>query len=451
MQGFGELLKSSLDETGRFQVFLATSEAEAMRYAKSMPIDLGILDADMEDGRVSQVVEEFQGLQPSARWILIPPENDPSHPSVAKLKPDGYLTKPFYLPDLISMLDLMMQSEMDHSDLPPAPSVDFTQLVHDASARAGLVLRGSNIFACSHEISESTAHELAQHVSGPTTFQVNPYSHGKTGMARLVLIGELAGEFLLYATPLVKDGILILVYDVHTPLSQIRRQSVQMMKALSSPSLAIPPRSGDFSLLPKRPLLEGVPPSRPEKSISPYKGKIESPSEPREPDVVESNPWREIASLPESPAIPTVNQSSTPVVICDLNYTGLLVPRMPHHRLIGDLADNLSKWISQISTAFGWRLGQLTLLPEYMQWIVSLPPEVSPAQLIRIMRQHTSQRIFANYSILARENPSGDFWASGYLIMSGMHVLPAQTIESFIQQIRQYQGVAGTSDQDIQS
>jgi REP element-mobilizing transposase RayT len=128
--------------------------------------------------------------------------------------------------------------------------------------------------------------------------------------------------------------------------------------------------------------------------------------------------------------------------VCSLNYTCMLIPRLPKHHLTGDLADRLSEWVPQLCLAFGWRLEQLSVRPDYLQWTVNVPPSTSPSYLMRILRQHSSEHIFADFPTLGRENPSGDFWAPGYLIMSSLQPPPAQIIKDFIKKTRRHQGVS---------
>jgi REP element-mobilizing transposase RayT len=123
-----------------------------------------------------------------------------------------------------------------------------------------------------------------------------------------------------------------------------------------------------------------------------------------------------------------------------LNYACLLVPRFSAHYLTGDLADRLGDWLPHICIAFGWRLEFMAVRPEYMQWVVSVPPNTSPGYLMRIMRQQTSEKIFADFPRVKKENPSGDFWAPGYLIMGGTQPHPQQLVKDYIKQTRQRQG-----------
>ncbi len=124
-----------------------------------------------------------------------------------------------------------------------------------------------------------------------------------------------------------------------------------------------------------------------------------------------------------------------------LAYACLLVPRFMSHYLTGDIADKLSEWLPIICVAFGWRLEYLAVRPEYLQWVANVPPATSPAYVMRVMRQQVSDKIFTAFPRLKRENPSGDFWAPGYLIMGGAQPHPPQLVKDYIRQIRQRQGV----------
>ncbi|RJP49986.1 MAG: hypothetical protein C4557_10425 [Anaerolineaceae bacterium] len=123
-----------------------------------------------------------------------------------------------------------------------------------------------------------------------------------------------------------------------------------------------------------------------------------------------------------------------------LTYACLLVPRFSSHYITGDLTDHISDWLSNICIAFGWRLEFLSVRPEYLQWVVNVQPNTSPGYLMRIVRQQTSEKIFNEFPRLKRENPSGDFWAPGYLIMGGTQPHPPQLVRDYIRQTRQRQG-----------
>jgi CheY-like chemotaxis protein/REP element-mobilizing transposase RayT len=125
----------------------------------------------------------------------------------------------------------------------------------------------------------------------------------------------------------------------------------------------------------------------------------------------------------------------------NLTYACVLIPRFPEHHLTGILASHLSDWVTQVCLAFGWRLEHLSVRPDYLQWIVNLPPTASPGHLMRIVRQHTSRRLFLQFARYEEDNPSGDFWAPGYFILSSSQPPPAHLINEFIHQTRHRQGI----------
>ena len=160
----------------------------------------------------------------------------------------------------------------------------------------------------------------------------------------------------------------------------------------------------------------------------------------RKPDPVPET-IEETAAIPAQEVARKIVLEPVNPAVYNLDYACLLLPRFPHHHMTGDLLDRLGEWVPHICIAFAWRLEYISVRPEYLQWIVNVPPATSPAYLMRILRQHTSERIFAEFPRFKKENPSGDFWAPGYLIMGGSQPPPAQLIKDFITQTRQRQGI----------
>jgi REP element-mobilizing transposase RayT len=128
--------------------------------------------------------------------------------------------------------------------------------------------------------------------------------------------------------------------------------------------------------------------------------------------------------------------------LSDLYLAVVLLPRMPKHHLIGDLAALLPQWVAQICMAYGWRLEALRVRPDYVEWVVNIPPSTSASQHLRLMRRQTSQYIMAEFPTFARENPSGEFWAPGYLVTSSAQLPAEAAVQAFMSQIRRQQGVA---------
>jgi REP element-mobilizing transposase RayT len=137
---------------------------------------------------------------------------------------------------------------------------------------------------------------------------------------------------------------------------------------------------------------------------------------------------------------PVLPSEPTPALY-NLSFACVMIPRFPHHHLTSDLATRISEWIPQICVAFGWRVEHLAVRPEYVQFMINVPPATSPGYLMRIIMKVTSQRVFAGFPRFADENPSGEFWAPGYLIISSTQLPPHRMVKDFIAQTRKRQGL----------
>lgn len=179
-------------------------------------------------------------------------------------------------------------------------------------------------------------------------------------------------------------------------------------------------------------------------------GKIEIPDElqvTRKQEVRNKDPESIIETRPQ-----TVAESMTEVAhrillepaspsLVNLTYACLLLPRFDTHHLVGDFASRLNDWVPQTCIAFGWRLEHISVRPEYLQWVVRVPPSTAPGYIMRIIRQQTSDKIFSEFPRFTSDNPSGDFWAPGYLIMGSSQLHPQKLVRDFISQTRARQGL----------
>jgi putative transposase len=131
----------------------------------------------------------------------------------------------------------------------------------------------------------------------------------------------------------------------------------------------------------------------------------------------------------------------------DLSYACLLIPRFSAHYLIGDIAESLREWMRQICISFAWRLDDLRIRPEYMQWVLYVPPATPPSRCIHTVRSQTSRFIFEDFPHIRRENVSNDFWAPGYLVLVGPMLHTSEMINQFISLTRQEQGIQPRFDE----
>jgi REP element-mobilizing transposase RayT/CheY-like chemotaxis protein len=113
-------------------------------------------------------------------------------------------------------------------------------------------------------------------------------------------------------------------------------------------------------------------------------------------------------------------------------FTCVLTPLVLNHYLRLDQMNALKKWMQQISDENAWQLVRLSIRPSHMEWTVCIPASTSPKDMINNYRQDTSNHLYAQFPSLEEDNPSGDFWAPGYLLNSGGNSLSRQQISTFI-------------------
>jgi REP element-mobilizing transposase RayT len=125
----------------------------------------------------------------------------------------------------------------------------------------------------------------------------------------------------------------------------------------------------------------------------------------------------------------------------ELSYVCLLIPRFSDHFLVGDITEELVESMKQICISYGWRLDAIAVRPGYLQWVMIVPLNANPAQFMKIIRQHTSQKIFEDFPRFKKQNISGQFWAPGNFVVAGTQLQTPETINNFILQTRRHQGM----------
>ena len=485
----GRLIRQSLEQS-TYEVQMTESAEDALEFALQTAFSVAILDADVND---MSIVDLGQGLvadNPNLRLIVMPPHNDPDSPLLEGLPPHAFLSKPFYLPDLLQTVENLLEGSPDEpvqfaKDAAPAPWYEDPGQTFDHLASIALgpgiheaiVTHAGELWANVGQLSIEAASELAA-----TT--IHYWDGGETGdLARFVNLKSNGCQYFLFATHLLGSQVLTLIFDSNMPFSRIRSQSYQLARSLidSEPQTPLPTRALRTPLLPPDqiedrpqailesldnampiesdsdlpPLFDDIPAPDPvfldlsaigwEKEMNgepvgftPPNGRRHSGAPPQPASA---------QPVPETPVFTGLTPAQTgfnPLigVISNLSCTAALIPRLPHHALNAELAAQLERWMPQLCLAFGWYLQDLIIKPGYMQWVVRLAPEVAPAQMVNTLRLHTSQRIFSIYTSLAQENPSGDFWAPGFIIASGAGTLSPEAVQDLIAQVRQHQTTA---------
>lgn len=126
---FGELLRLSLEESGRYSVRLAQTSSEAVSSARRLPFQLAILDAALPGLPLPALAQELQSLIPALPLVLITQPGGENEPLVG-FQPQAVFTPPFYMPELLDtvgrLIPVTPASSAPSSKIlkPPAPPDD---------------------------------------------------------------------------------------------------------------------------------------------------------------------------------------------------------------------------------------------------------------------------------------------------------------------------------------
>jgi REP element-mobilizing transposase RayT len=373
----------------------------------------------------------------------------------------------------------------------------LTRITLESSAQAALITRKNDLWAYAGGLSQQAAKEVSQTVTRNWDGQKG------SDLLRFIRLESTKAEHMLYATRLATDTVLALVFDAETPFSTIRTQASQLMSGFSDSAVEQPKNNvssqieqdEDVDVPQISSIFSDIPDPEPASTPNFNLPRGREPFDPNQTRVGEALSNASVFSREPSPSLPknqvtttetskSVRRRETQTVFDEvevtapsrpktpirpnendvtrespsteaakklvvepitaglyhLTYACLLVPRFTNHYITGDLSERLSEWLPNICIAFGWRLEYLAVRPEYLQWVANVQPSTSPGYLMRIIRQQTSEKIFSEFSRLKKENPSGDFWAPGYLIMGGTQPHPPQLVRDYINQTRNRQG-----------
>lgn len=436
-KGFGELVRQVLADTSQLRPQLLSSPSKALKMAAAGDLSLLVLDTDFNDLDLAAYVAQLRKAAGDAHLIVIPTENKPHDPTVHELSADAVLPSPFYLPDLVAAVE-KLYGPLGRIELPPLPRSNeavavkasgtaypapgwladiklsaqhLAQLSLESASQAALITRGAQVWAYAGQLPQAAAEEVAAAITSDS-------AENSADLARFVHLDATGADYVMYATSLGSEYKLALVFDAQMPFSKMRAQVDKLASAMAG---AIVSEAGQAA---QQPVMQEAAVSR--------RGAAEEPRR--------SAP----AALPEEPPLQPAARTlaAQPLALQrnNLTYAYVLIPRLPEHRLEGDLAERLAAWLPQLCVAFAWRLEHISIQPGLLQWMVSVSPETAPESIVRTLELHLSERIFDEFSKLERDNPSGEFFAPAFLVVSGS--LPnADQVVDFIKHTRARQGV----------
>ncbi len=405
------------EDNESFRIYVAGSDEETLNQAASRKTDVVILDGEGRTTSLSRFINDLVAIQPDIKIFLFPPDNNPLHPELEEITVNVMLQRPFSPRELDAFLGIVLGEKMG--------DLTFNEIPDDEES----------------EIEEVGPEDLADYL----------------GEAELQNLDEMLGNM-----PPPDPGISPDLNGV-----DIRNENQDLVEE------TLPPVTSDTSEAESEWIHQDVNslpdiPSLPDEDLigetseiaflNQTENKLVGDAE--KTSQLESEPSMEPLSIPESVEEPEPGVEPEPLIIesvspvAQASYPGtsplgvksvrfdyycVLIPDNPDQFLARDLSDRLGFILPQIHISQGWRVTSLSVRPLFLMWRISLPADICPVDAVNEIRQRTTSHFYTNFPELLNRNKESDFWAPGYIILSGQQAPSASLIENFIQRTRSVQ------------
>ena len=94
-------------------------------------------------------------------------------------------------------------------------------------------------------------------------------------------------------------------------------------------------------------------------------------------------------------------------------YHIVWIPKYRRKILRGRITETLRKSIEEKARELNAEIVALAVMPDHIHLIVSVPPSISPSELVRHLKGYTARRLGEEYPWLRKR---GHIWARGYWV-----------------------------------
>ncbi len=226
-------LRSHLEEGGRYQVTPAISAHEALTLANSNFFEVAIVDGEIDDIPVGAFTRDLTALQSDLKILVFPPDNNPQHPMMEGLSVNGFLSKPFSGQEIGKALSGLFSDQPMPSNvlvkvvddlvkqwlqIPETGGRKAEQILEATSAQTVLIIIKDQLIASAGSMDDG----LVANVTGFLSRYWKDEENNE--LARYIKLDGDGSDRFLYATKLVSNVVLVMVYPMITTIQLVRRE-----------------------------------------------------------------------------------------------------------------------------------------------------------------------------------------------------------------------------------
>ena len=448
----GDLICRSLGNIGSIRAKTVSTLHAITKYSDELlgtgsSIDLILLDLEIGVEKACDSIVIVREKNPSVGIILISKVEPPEE--IESLRPWNLLMKPFVENDLLEIINTTINQKkvsvidgkfLDTENLQfPLWARDKAKLINimqntleTLDAQEAILLSANEIIASTGTLQEKEMESCSIFLNKNMDFN----GHGE--LIKQVKLSD--NDYLMHALVLTVGIIVALIFDPDTSYELISGQTRHLAGKLTHP--ALPEDDSNSGSNPYR-KSKIVPTNKLFRKESEQENKFprmndyghpENNYYQSEPVVVDERPiylgedkihsvkqeeYSKNPSIVEKTIKNKKRTSTISVGLAQLPFTCLLIPRLEPESIPDDLLDFLEERTPLIFLSYGWRLNDILIKKDMMQWIAAIPPIIAPAFQIQTIRKETSKLIFENFPKISMNGLMKDFWVPGYLVAIG--------------------------------
>ena len=230
---FLQQLRSHLEEGGRYQVSVALSAHEALNLANSNFFEVAIVDGELDDIPVAAFTRDLTALQSDLKILVFPPDNNPQHPVLDGVAINGFLTKPFSGQEIGKALSSLFSDQPIPNNLQVKEVDDLVkqwlQIPETGGKKAEQILKATSALTILIIIKDqviASAGPMDDGLMTNVTGFLSRYwkDEDNSELARYIKLDGDSRDQLIYATKLVSNLVLVMVYPMKATIQLVRRE-----------------------------------------------------------------------------------------------------------------------------------------------------------------------------------------------------------------------------------
>lgn len=116
----------------------------------------------------------------------------------------------------------------------------------------------------------------------------------------------------------------------------------------------------------------------------------------------------------------------------DFSYHVVFIPKRRRKIFGGQRSASAESIFKQVAQELGCHFDTLKVAIDHVHMLVMIPPSMSVAQAMQVMKSKSAQALLSQYPELRRELPEGTFWARGYYART-VGALNEQLVRNYIE------------------